>query len=355
MRWQEQKSQATWRGFNMNSKQRLAAVNKGELVDRIPFLPTILEHSAKLLNKTPSEVALDGKLLVEAQIKAYKLYGHDAITVGIDVYNIEAEALGCIVRYYDDYSIPGIITHLFEDESISECIDFSTGKGRLKTILNAASSIDKAIGDEINVGIGICGPFSILIELKGYENVIFSCISDKVNMHSMLETILKFQKSYCNEIIKRGIGMTIFESWATPPLISPDIYKEFVKPYEKELIQYIKGKGVAAVPLVIGGDTTLIVDDIIETGTTLLVADYAVDIAYYVEKASGKNLLLRGNIDPKLVQRGPREEILKQTELILKRVNNYRKFVMGTGVIPYDTPSDNILLIKNYLEENYSK
>ncbi len=333
----------------MNSKQRMDALGNGKALDRIPFLPTILEHSAKLLNKTPSETALDERLLEKAQLRAYELYGHDAITVGIDVYNIEAEALGCEVRYYNNNSIPGIITHPLEERFDTDGISFSIERGRIKNILNAASNIHMAIGGDVNVGIGICGPYSIFVELKGYENTVFSCVADSERVHGILGLILEFQKKYCDEIINRGLGVTIFESWATPPLISPAGYREFVKPYEKELIRHIKSRGIKAAPLVIGGDTSLIADSIIETGTTLLVADYVVDIDLYIEKAASNDLILRGNIDPKLVQSGTREEIIQKLGFILDKAKKYGKFILGTGVIPYDTPSDNILMIKNYL------
>ena len=79
------------RYLHINSKERLQAVNYKKEVDRIPFMPTIFEHNARIINKTPSEVALQVNLLAGSHIKAYGLYGHDAVTVGIDVYNIEAE------------------------------------------------------------------------------------------------------------------------------------------------------------------------------------------------------------------------------------------------------------------------
>ena len=334
----------------MNSKQRIAAINRGDRVDRLPFLPTIFEHSARLIGRTPSETALDEDLLVEAQMKAYSIYGHDAVTVGVDVYNIEAEALGCKIKYHEDNSIPGVISHPFERQCDFESITFSLNKGRIKKILNAAEKINRRIGNEVNVGVGISGPFSVSVELTGYENIMMDCIDADVKVHKMLETVLEFQKRYCDEIIKRGLGVSIFESWATLPLVSPSIYKEYVMPYEKELIHHIKGKNTAAVPLVIGGDTTPIVDNIMETGTTLLVADYKADIGMFTEKASKKNLLVRGNIDPKLVQKGSREEIIVCVKNILDRVRGYDRFVLGTGVIPYDTPVENVLAIREYLE-----
>lgn len=334
----------------MNPLQRMAAVGRGEPVDRIPFLPTILEHSAAMTGKTPSEAAMDGKLLEEAQIKAYRHYGHDAVTVGIDIYNIEAEALGCKVRYHDNCSIPGILTHPFDDEFIPEYLPFSTEMGRINTLLTAASNVKSVISSEVNVGVAICGAFSVYMELKGYENAVFSLLTQGYAEHRLLAMLLDFQKKYCDEIIGRGLGITIFESWATPPLISPEMYREFVRPYEQELISHIKNRGLKAVPLVIGGDTTRIADDIIETGTTLLVADYSVDAAEYVEKAAEKNLMVRVNIDPKLVKNGTKEQIIGQAEAAVKKAGHYGKFVLGTGVIPYDTPPENILLIKSYLE-----
>jgi uroporphyrinogen decarboxylase len=336
----------------MNSKQRLAAVSRGDRADRIPFLPTIFEHSARLIGRTPSETALDEGLLEEAQVKAYEIYGHDAVTVGIDVYNIEAEALGCKIRYHQDNSIPGVISHPFVGECDFESITFSLNKGRIKNILNAAKKIYERIGSEVSVGVAISGPFSVSIELAGYESIMMDCIDADLKIHKLLEAVFEFQKLYCDEIIKRGLGVSVFESWATLPLVSPSIYKEFVMPYEKELIRYIKSKTAAAVPLVIGGDTTLILDDILETGTTLLVADYNADIEAFVKKASKADLLLRGNIDPKLVQKGTEKEIIHELKRILNRVNGYPKFVLGTGVIPYDTPTENLLVIKKYLEGN---
>lgn len=333
----------------MTPKQRMLAINNGEQVDRIPFLPTILEHGAKLIDNTPSKVAACGDLLEKAHIKAFETYGHDAVTVGIDVYNIEAEALGCEVRYHCDNSIPGIVNHPVGEGFLSENISFSPDMGRIKEILDSAFEINRAIGSEVNVGIGICGPFSVFAELKGYESAVFSCMFEEENALAMLGILLGFQKCYCDEIIKKGLGITIFESWATSPLISPDIYRKFAMPFEKELIQHIKSRGLKAAPLVIGGDTTLIADDMIETGTTLLVADYMVDIALFAEKAAKKGLMLRANIDPKLVQNGTTEEILSKVKAVLDKAGSYEKLVLGTGVIPYDTPPENILAIREYL------
>jgi len=334
----------------VNAKQRLRAVNSGEKSDRLPFMPTILEHSAAIIGKTPSETAMDTGLLEAAHLAAYEKYKHDALTIGIDVYNIEAEALGCKVRFHNDNSIPGIFSHPLSESFNIENLTFSTAKGRISKILDAAKNINGRLVNEVNVGVGISGPFSISAELYGFENMIADCIDGESKIIDLLSGVLEFQKCYCDEIINHGLGITMFESWATPPLVSPGIYAEYVAPYEKEIIEHIKSKGTPVVPLVIGGDTSEILDDMLATGTTLIIADFEVDIELFLRKASKKEMTLRGNIDPKLVESGTVEDVIASVDNILQKVKGYNKFILGTGVVPYGTPPENILAIKSYLE-----
>lgn len=93
----------------MNSIQRMRAAGMGSKPDHTPFVPTIIEHAAATLGISPSTAAQDAGLMAKAHIEAWRRYGHDAVTVGIDVYNVEAEALGCDVRFHNDNSVPGIV------------------------------------------------------------------------------------------------------------------------------------------------------------------------------------------------------------------------------------------------------
>ena len=334
----------------MTSKARVAAAAQGISPDKIPFMPTIIEHAAFLIGQTPSAVAGQASLMAQAHIEAYRRYCPDTVTVGIDVYNIEAEALGCQVRFYDDASIPGIVSHPLTLEDGFNRIEFSPNLGRIGLMLDAASKVKQAIGNEVNVGLGICGPFSIMIELLGFETAIGALYDDDERVKHLLAALLQFQSGYCNEIVARGLGVTVFESWASPPLISPEMYRQFVFPYEKELFTHLKQLGLSARPLIIGGNTWDIVDSILDTGSTLLVSDYNTPLPLYIEKAKEKHILVRANIDPKLVQKGAWEEISLRIKEIHDQAKTYPRLVAGTGVIPYDTPSENILQVKRLLE-----
>ena len=316
--------------------------------NHIPFMPTIIEHAASLINQTPSAAAKNARLMAMAHAKAYRQYQLSAVTVGIDVYNIEAEALGAQVRFYDDNSIPGIVARPFSLDTQMGDLAFSIDRGRIRLILEAASMVRDEISEETNVNIGICGPFSIMVELLGYEAAMEAIYDEDVRIHTLLETLLEFQMCYTAHIASGGIGAVVFESWASPPLISPAIYRKYALPYEKALLSHMKQLGFNRCPLVIGGDTNNIIDVMLETGTSLLVSDYNTNLRQYVDKVSQKDVTVRANIDPKLVQQGAWKEIGKRIREI--KSIEYTRIVAGTGVIPYDTPPENILQLKKMLE-----
>jgi len=324
-------------------------VRKNEAYQSMPFMPTIIEHAAYTVGQTPSAAAQDAYIMAQAHIEAYKLYRPDAVTVGMDIYNIEAEALGCQIRFYNDESIPGIITHPLSLDSDPCQIVFSTGLGRIQLMLSAATAVKASIGSHVRVSVGICGPFSVLIELLGFEAAIHAFVDRDERVVPLLMAILEFQKDYCTAVFNCGLGVTVFESWASPPLATPEIYLQYALPYEQALFAHMKALGLSARPLVIGGDTRTLLDYIAETGTTLLVSDYNTPLQLYVDKAMAKGLTVRANIDPKMVLGGAFDEVETRVEEIYAQYKVYPKLVIGTGVVPYDTPPVNLLRVKNII------
>ena len=67
----------------MSSLERMNRVLAGEAPDRRPFVPSVYEHGAAVLGKSPGEVSRDPDLMARAAIAARALYDHDIVTVGI--------------------------------------------------------------------------------------------------------------------------------------------------------------------------------------------------------------------------------------------------------------------------------
>lgn len=70
--------------------------------------PSVYEHAAALLGRTPWEVSRDAELLFAAHAEACRVYRHTPIMPGIDIYNLEAEAYGATVINPGGIGIPAI-------------------------------------------------------------------------------------------------------------------------------------------------------------------------------------------------------------------------------------------------------
>ena len=75
--------------------------------------PSVYEHAAAVIHRTPWEVSRDAELTYAAHAAAYRLYHQTPIMPGIDIYNLEAEAYGGVVRQPDGVGIPAISRPIF--------------------------------------------------------------------------------------------------------------------------------------------------------------------------------------------------------------------------------------------------
>lgn len=335
----------------MNARERNAVLARGGRVDRVPFLPTVLEHAARGIGRTPSDCARDPALLADAHLDAWGRYGHDLVTVGIDVYNVEAEALGCPVRYHADDAVPGIAGHPLPIGGALPDLAFSARRGRIEVMLEAAGRVVRTIGAAVPVSVALCGPFSVAVELCGYDGFIGACLDDPDWANRLLAALLAHQAGYADAVLALGSGVTLFESWATPPLLSPALYAAFAAPWEKRMVAHLRARGAAAAPLVIGGDTASIADALLGTGTTLLVADYDADPEAFLDLVRGRDATLRCNLDPRLVESGPVPALLDLVDARLTLAARRRRFALGTGVVSVPTPPEHLLALRRRLEE----
>ena len=69
---------------------------------KIPFSPSVYEHAARWVERSPWDVSRDPDLLFSGHHRAYLEYRHSPIVVGIDIYNLEAEAYGDTILILDD-------------------------------------------------------------------------------------------------------------------------------------------------------------------------------------------------------------------------------------------------------------
>lgn len=316
------------------------------------FLPAIYEHKGHFIRATPSAISRSADLLTRAMLAEYEAITPDALTVGVDVYNLEAEAVGCEVTFYegDDTSIPGIkpgnhALHLEDDFSKAK-IPNPLKDGRMPVNVETAKRVVQEMGKDFWVRGAVSGPFSLAISLVGAETLFLECLDNPDAVRKILDYAARIIKEFSKAYMDVGAGLVMFDSQASPDLLSPAMYEELVLPIMKDLTGYFKGQGVENVPLVIGGNTTPIIPMLVETGCNNLLSDFTSDWEEWKEVCLSSKRAVRRNISPRLIETSTPEEIYEVSAKEISRGKGIPGFIMGTAVIPYGTPKENILAIK---------
>jgi uroporphyrinogen decarboxylase len=318
---------------------------------KIAFSPSVYEHAAFLIDMTPWDVSHDAELLWRAHCTAYEIYHHSPIVVGIDIYNIEAEAYGCIVEHPSGNGIPAVTRGIFSSiEETRSLKPFNPGvDGRIGMIIEAGKRLAAEFPDA-DVRVPVSGPFSIAVSLRGLGGLLEDVASSPGEVSRLLKQLVEGQVRLCQAVIEADLDVAFFESAAAPPLLSPKHFREVELPALKEAMERV-GEAVGhPVPCIIGGDTEPILDEILSTGTGYIICPAETDQEAFMAKFGDRaDVKVRINLDPNTVAYGSKEAILAEVDRILKLAEGKPNVLLGTGAVPYETPRENILLIKDYV------
>jgi uroporphyrinogen decarboxylase len=338
----------------MTPRQRIESLLAGRPADRVPFCPAVYEHKAALIGTTPSRLSRDAGLFEQALIREVELYRPDMLVVGCDVYNIEAEAAGCTVRFYDSNDVPSIEERAVRVNDAVSTLGLPDPEkdGRMPICLEAGLRIQERFGRDMIVRGALSAPFSIASELVGAEQLLIAMIDDPEWVSRLLAVTSEIVISYGRAFIERGLGVIIFDSHASPPLVSPGLYREIVLPPTSAVIHYFRHElGVPLVPYILGGDTACLLDSILETGTNNILCDFRANLATFIDLLRGRPVLLRGNLDPRFLLAASAEEIKTKVREVLTIGRRHPGFMLGTGILPYDLPPEKVIAVRDVLEE----
>lgn len=317
---------------------------------KIAFSPSIYEHAAFLLGRTPWEVSRSADLLFQAQALAYRTYQHSPIVVGIDIYNLEAEAYGCTVERPSGNGIPAITRPLFHSLQEARTLrpfDPATA-GRISQFLEAGQRLRKEF-PQARVCVPVSGPFSIAVSLRGLTGLLTDVGQSPQAVRDLLLQLVEGQVRFGRAIVEAGLEVAFFESAAAPPLLSPRQFREVELPALKEALVRVSEVAGRPLPCIVGGDTEPILEDILSTGTDFVICPAETDPEAFLARLGKRpEVQVRINLDPRTVAFGSPSEILAAVDRVVSLAQGRSNILLGTGAVPYETPPENILLIRDY-------
>ena len=126
----------------MTGKELILKAFRLEEVERIPWVPFVGIHGAKLIDVPGDKYLQSSELISQGAAKTVELYKPDGLPVTFDL-QIEAEAMGCQLAWSAE-NPPAVISHpLSEGKTLADIVVPGKEDGRIKLVMEAAKAIRK--------------------------------------------------------------------------------------------------------------------------------------------------------------------------------------------------------------------
>jgi uroporphyrinogen-III decarboxylase len=203
---------------------------------------------------------------------------------------------------------------------------------------------------DADVRIPVSGPFSITANLAGFETLLEGCLVDPAAARAALSRVAANQEPFVRAIAEAGLDVAFFESAATPPLLAPRQFREIEVPAVRPLLDRFAAIVGHPVAFVIGGNTVPILDAILEMGCGYVVCPVeSAQEAFMAKVAAHPQVMVRVNMDHRIVAGPSWDAIRAEADRVVSLAKTRAKSCIGTGALPYETPPENVLKLKDYV------
>lgn len=331
----------------MNGRERILALLDDRPIDHLPLMPITMMFAADTLGVPYGRYALDCQVLADAQCRTAAQYEFDYVSCISDPAR-EAADCGAKVVYFDDQppALDEVDALLAEKSRLRDLVppDPLAG-GRMTDRVRAAALLRGRAGAERLVEGWIEGPCAQGADLRGINTLMLDFFDDPNFVHELFEFVVEMELRFARAQIEAGADL-IGIGDAAASLIGPQLYDEFVGPYEKRLIDGIHRIG-ARVRLHICGNTRPLLSSLGKLGADIVDLDFFAPLAE-ARRAMGPRQVLLGNLDPVRVVRDGTPESITAALVECHRAAGDR-YIVGAGCeVPRGTPPENLLAFTRF-------
>ena len=207
----------------------------------------------------------------------------------------------------------------------------------------------------VHIPSAVCEIFDPTTGYIGFEKGLLSFYDQPEGMQYLLEKAYEAQLEWAKAFADAGAhAFIISESFISPDIANPEIYRKFLKGVHKDYFAEVKNMGL--IPICqFWGDINPIIDDLTEINLEALMVEeskkgFDIDVVKIREKIGGR-LCIFGNLDSiNLLNSGIQEDIKKE---IFRQSQGARfNFIAANGSpITPGTPQENVRCLINTAKE----
>ncbi len=275
----------------MTGRERITLAMQHKIPDRIPVMCQLaIGHYFLNTDIPPHKIWFTSEGFAEALVTLQQRYRFDGILVNLpgrpenaldEATSIEATKAGEVLTWtggdttlipwddnaqhtVSDRSKPTRSDFAVLDPDNLDCIDDLVGyiwgtyhiprltgkskKGPLAEVppyfFRTIDLVKQMVGDEVSVHGEVFSPLTHFVELFGYENALMNFVMDGAKAHRVLDRLTEGSITWAVAQARHGVdAMLISSAFVGGPFLSPEMYKEFVIPYERRLTEAVKAAG----------------------------------------------------------------------------------------------------------------
>ncbi len=324
----------------ITGRERIRACMKRTYADRVPIGLILGPFRAKILGCSLKEYWLSGKKLTEGTLAAYNLFHHDSVEISWDIV-MEAESLGAELEFPQE-GVPQVKKYILAQKSALDSLSLSSPEknGRFPLYIEACQILACELKD-VSLSGTVSGPWTMATALRGTQQLIFDTMDDSQFVHELLNFTTQVVKILGTQILQTGLSLTMGEAACSCSLISPHIYRQFIKPRHQEIAAYFREKK-AGLSMHICGFIDPIMADILDLGIVALSMDSPSSLAKMVN-LSQKKIVLVGNVATSLFVQGSKEEIETAVKNCLQVAARGGAYIISSGCeLPYNSAVEKV-------------
>ena len=323
----------------MTPKERIYAILNGQPCDRTAVTPIFMAWAAHFIGRTYRDYYLDGDVLAEAQLAVTKAFHLDQVSAISDPWR-EASAYGVEFEYPPEGvgKPAGTLIRNVEDiKKIGPLNPFD--HSRMKQRIDSVARMAETVGQTHSVLGWVEGPLAEYADLRGLEAAMMDLMDRPELFEQAAETLVQNAIRFAQAQIRAGADM-IGIGDAAASLIGADLYRQYVFPFEKKLIDGIH-EAKAAAKLHICGNINAIIAQMARTGADVVDVDWMVPLTQARERV-GAEVTLCGNFDPSgVLLQGTPESVAEAAKSCI--CDGGDRFILMPGCeVPAGTPDANI-------------
>ncbi len=323
----------------MTPKERVHATIRGDACDRPAVTPIFMAWAANFIGHSYRDYYLDGDVLVQAQLAVVKAFHLDQASAISDPWR-EASAYGMKFDYPENGVGRPRAMLLQSREDLSRIRPFPIEDAeRTSQRVESVRKMAQAVGRTHSILGWLEGPLAVYADLRGVESMFLDLIDTPEMYVGAAGTIIENQIRFARAQVAAGADIIgVGDSVAS--LVSPQMYEQYVLPFERRLFDAIHEAG-AAVKLHVCGDIGKSIGLMAQTGCDVIDVDWMVPLA---ESRSivGEDVTLCGNFDPAAVLlQGTPQEVAQAARRCI--AEGGKRFILQPGCeVPPGTPEQNI-------------